>query len=381
MTRLRIALVHPFPWPEVRRGAERYLSDLTWFLSEDGHEVDVVTGTGGPSRVDLVDGVRTRRRHLLGRRRLEHVGVSVIDAFGAVALPTLLRHRYDVVHALVPSGAVAARLAGRRTVYTILGHPTPEQVGVRRLDAPILRTALRVANRVTVLSEASRESTRFLTQRRLDVLPPGLRSEAFPPNLEARSGPLRVLFSADASDERKGAETLLRAFALLLRDHPDARLQHSGVGSVDAALAQLPDAERGLVAAAIDRLGPGRPTDVAERYRAATVTVLPARHEAFGLVLVESLSCGTPVVCAADGGPPEIVDDPRVGTVAAPGEAVALAAAIGRSAALAADPQTPAHCAAHARRWDWTKAVGPRHVELYDEIRRSHPRRAESGTS
>lgn len=370
VTRMRIAIVHPFPWPEVRRGAERYLSDLSWFLQRDGHDVDIVTGTGGRGRTDVEDGIRVRRRRLFGRRRLERFGVNALDSFGVLALPVLVRHRYDVVHALVPSGAIAARLAGQRTVYTILGHPTPDQLGIRRFDAPLMRAALRAAHRVTVLTEASRESTRFLTDRHLDVLPPGLRKETFAPNTNARTGPLRVLFSADASDERKGAEILLRAFAILLRDQPDARLQHSGVGSVDAALSRLADDERRLVDAAIDRLGPGEPEAVAGRYRAATVTVLPARHEAFGLVLVESLACGTPVVCAADGGPPEIVDDPKVGAVAPLGDAAALADAIRRTAALAADPATPGRCAEHAQRWDWTTSVGPRHVALYEEVRR-----------
>src|SRR5439155_26035519 len=48
---LRIAVVHPFSWPEVRRGGERYLDDLVWYLTEAGHAVDVITGTTSPSFV------------------------------------------------------------------------------------------------------------------------------------------------------------------------------------------------------------------------------------------------------------------------------------------------------------------------------------------
>ena len=59
---LRIAVVHPFSWPEVRRGGERYLDDLVWYLTEAGHAVDVVTGTTSPSFVAARGGATERRR-------------------------------------------------------------------------------------------------------------------------------------------------------------------------------------------------------------------------------------------------------------------------------------------------------------------------------
>lgn len=371
---MRIALLHPFPWPEVRRGAERYLADLSWFLAGAGHDVDVITGTSGRSTTSVEDGVRVHRRHLHGRHRLHRFDISPSDAFGAHALPTLLRRRYDVVHTLVPSGVIAAKLTAQRCLYTLLGHPTPEQVGIRRVDEPVLRTALRRADAVAVLSTATADSIRFLTTRPVEVVPPGLRSDRFPVDLTPRRGPLRVLFSAHGSDARKGGAVLVEAFARVLQVHPDARLQHSGEGSLDHALGTLPTEERLLVDGALDRLGPGAPDDVPARYRAATVTVLPARHEAFGLVLVESLASGTPVVCVDDGGPPEIVTDPGVGRVVPPDDAAALAAAIVDVAALAGDPATPGRCAEHARSWDWATSIGPRHVAVYrDLVERRHP--------
>ena len=37
---MRVALIHPFSWPDIRRGGERYLHDLAWYLTGQGHEVD-----------------------------------------------------------------------------------------------------------------------------------------------------------------------------------------------------------------------------------------------------------------------------------------------------------------------------------------------------
>jgi glycosyltransferase involved in cell wall biosynthesis len=124
------------------------------------------------------------------------------------------------------------------------------------------------------------------------------------------------------------------------------------------------------VRAAIDVLGPGDPDDVPTRYRESTVTLLPAEHEAFGLALVESLACGTPVACTPTGGMPEIIGDEPVGMVARESTPLALAEALHGAISLSAEPSTPALCAARARYWSWKESVGPAHERLYRAISR-----------
>jgi glycosyltransferase involved in cell wall biosynthesis len=131
------------------------------------------------------------------------------------------------------------------------------------------------------------------------------------------------------------------------------------------------------VAAAIDVLGPGSPKEVPGRYRAATVTVLPAEHEAFGLALIESMASGTPAACTPTGGMPELVDA-TVGCVASASTAAALSDALRRAVDLAAEPTTPARCVERAARWDWEEAVGPAHEEVYEAL--AARRRVPSGT-
>jgi glycosyltransferase involved in cell wall biosynthesis len=176
-----------------------------------------------------------------------------------------------------------------------------------------------------------------------------------------------VLFSADAGDRRKGVDRLLAAFARVLDERPDARLQISSATDWTWALDAL-GRDRGRVERAVDALGAGRPEDVPGRYRAATVTVLPSSGEAFGMVLVESLASGTPVVCNDDGGMPSIVSDPAIGRVATATDPTALADAILDVIGLAVAPGTPERCVAHAARWDWATAVSPAHEELYEAV-------------
>ena len=89
---LRIAIVHPFPWPEVRRGAERYLDDLSRYLAKRGHEVVVITGTHGRGRRDQrSDGVTVRYRRHLPPGPIARFGITRVETFGMQALAALLQ--------------------------------------------------------------------------------------------------------------------------------------------------------------------------------------------------------------------------------------------------------------------------------------------------
>jgi phosphatidylinositol alpha-mannosyltransferase len=365
VTRLHIALVHPFSWPEVRRGGERYLADLAWYLERAGHRVELITGTSGASTSSRGGDVTIRKlRHLRGRAtRL--VARDADESFGFRAFPRLVARRFDVVHAFVPSAAIAARAAGQRTIYTVLGHPSAELVAALPRARRLMRAAVRSASAVVALSQASARATEEVFGRATGILPPGVILDRFPLAAAPRTGPPRLLFNAFASNPEKGLGTLVDAFAMLLGRVPDARLVLAGPGEPDWALSRLDARAR----ASVEVLGPGRLEDVPLRYREATVTVLPSTNEAFGLVLVESLASGTPVVCSAVGGPPEIVDRPEIGRVAPYADPPALATAIEEVIGLARDPATPERCRTHARRFDWEAAVGPLHERLYVAIR------------
>src|SRR5205807_5532911 len=129
-----------------------------------------------------------------------------------------------------------------------------------------------------------------------------------------------------------------------------------GPGDPAWAFAEL-GAAKASVEAAVDILGAAPTRELAARYRSATVTVLPSRDDAFGIVLLESLACGTPAVCCSAGGMPEIISLSEVGRVAPYGDARALARALEEAISLAGDPATSALCREHARRWDWSEVV------------------------
>jgi glycosyltransferase involved in cell wall biosynthesis len=336
-----------------------------------------------------------------------------VQTFGATAVSALTRRRYDIVHALTPTGVLAAGLTRHRCVYTALGHPSLEEFALERGSAATFRAALGSADATVALSASAADrigaiaaGTRFrrtrVAARRnrrlmrgegpgnwLRVIPPGVRLDRFGP-----AGPAatpcrgaRVLFASDASEIRKGVHYALAAVGQLRRTDPEARLvlcgpgdAHwtvSGVGSTASAILARRDplavtglGEEGgrLLAEATEAVPGVASEDMAVQYRSATVTVLPSWEEAFGLVLAESLACGTPVVAFEEAGMTDVISRPEVGRLARFGDVDGLARALVETVALAGRPETAAICADHARRWGWAESVGPAYEDLYRSV-------------
>jgi glycosyltransferase involved in cell wall biosynthesis len=380
MRPLRIALVHPFSWPEVHRGGERYLHDLAWYLTGAGHEVHIITGTEGEPSVTITDGVTIHRyRHWTRAPGLGRP-LSALETFGIVALAALARNRFDLAHALTPTGAIGARLTGHRVMYTLLGHPTRQDFTERGdFSRQLFTLAVRSATAATALSKAAARQGSAISRGRVHALYPGVRLDQFTPDLRPRSGAPIVLFPADASEVRKGLDFTLAAVTRLLERRPDLRLQLGGPGNpswvTDAPAHDVtPSVARAL--AATDCLGVADLGGMPSRYRAASVTILPSVNEAFGLVLAESLACGTPVVGSAGGGIPEIISRPTVGRTAPYGDTAALAKALEEAIELSRDPATPSRCVEAATRWGWQEVVGPAHERFYEAVMSDRRHRA-----
>jgi glycosyltransferase involved in cell wall biosynthesis len=106
---------------------------------------------------------------------------------------------------------------------------------------------------------------------------------------------------------------------------------------------------------------------LARAYGEAWVAVLPSQHEAFGLVLVEAMACGTPVVGHAHGAIPEVVSDEGLGRLFEELTVKSVADAILDAMPLSAMPGTAARCRARAEEFS-TERCTQRYLDLYREL-------------
>ncbi len=130
----------------------------------------------------------------------------------------------------------------------------------------------------------------------------------------------------------KGFMTLLRAFAHV--EHPQARLAILGKGPDDEKIRS--EAQRLGVADRIEL--PGYVIDPGAYLSRASCLVSPSYCETFGLVVVEALDHGLPVVSTMSGGPSEILNAPELGRLVPIGDEKAMAAAITEMLAEPGDP-------------------------------------------
>jgi glycosyltransferase involved in cell wall biosynthesis len=321
---MKVVFPYPTYWPYIRRGAERCIHDLSSYLAERGHEVDIITSKPGAGRVVMQDGVRVIYLRQISHPLTYRYGPLMrLYAFGLAAVPHLVRGNYDVAHMWSYSSVVAAPLLKTRARLPYLYHLiVKNHYWPGRVDRWMFNRLLRNASHVAALTpEGAREASERYGLP-VGVLPPPVDMERFRPLGDKDLAHPRVLFTGDLGDPRKGGPLLLRAWDEIHRRCPDARLVLAGpfglvgfdFGSDVYTLERLNLVRNAAARDAIEIPGPGALAELPATYARAAVTVLPSVEEAFGMVVTESLAAGTPVVCSSTGGPGEIVGaNERVG--------------------------------------------------------------------
>lgn len=186
--------------------------------------------------------------------------------------------------------------------------------------------------------------------------------------------------------ERKGIRELIAAIPRVLQAAPTSRFAIAGgppnLSSADVA-AQWLTPEAAPHQARIHFTGWLSPSQLTRWYRSADVLVVPSRYEPFGMVILEGMAHGLPIVASAVGGPAEILDHGRTGLLFSPRDVTALAdhlIALVRDRGLR---QRLGHAGAEEARlsWTWPNRVAAMR-EVYAELtqhKRSAPGFALSG--
>jgi glycosyltransferase involved in cell wall biosynthesis len=288
-------------------GAERVFCVLVGELIRRGHEVIVVTfdRPGTPSFYPL--NVSVRRLDLgIGNTGQRARFIETLCRIAELRNVVKSERPYVAVgfmHSMFVPLSLA--LIGLRVPVVGSEHIVPEHYGSRPLEFALFMISAPLLCKITVLSEAIRDRYPRLIRRRMIAMPNPViaaSGRARP----ADDKPCYILLSVGRLDPQKDQATLIQAFRNLAATWPEWNLKILGEGPL-----------RGELLAKVESLGlegrvilPGATSNIAAEYRDADVFVLPSRYEAFGLVTVEAMSYGLPVVGFADcSGTNELIED------------------------------------------------------------------------
>lgn len=291
------------------------------------------------------------------------------------------REKVDVVHAhwLIPQGLIAAclqLLPGRRVPFVVTSHGADLFALRGRVLQTLKRFVLRRAARATVVSHAMQEAAEMLIEdlAKVAVIPMGVDLDGrFTPDPRVQRLSGEILFVGRLV-EKKGLRHLINAMSAVLRRFPDACLTIAGFGPQEAALKAQADA-LGL-STAIRFVGAVPQSELPIYYRRAALFVAPfveaedGDREGLGLVTIEAIACGCPVVVGDLPAVRDIVGSPEYACLRVPSaDEAALAEAV---IAVLSDPVGSAAIVSRLRahlatRFDWC-AVAHAYGELLTRV-------------
>ncbi len=339
---MRILFLHKFNFNNSWGGSASYLRALYLALTKMGHNVNVVspnypdkygfTTCRLPFEMTLTFGPEKRPGETtLDELTTEQLESMAEQAAEIIAAREFLDTKPDLIIAnhINLMALVAWRLSNRFDVpYRIISYGTDTQLLLKdRRYCHIFGTAARGAEKILSISGFVAKEIESTVGGRVEVLGGGVDLDLFYPLPSIPKVKNRLVFFGRFVTE-KGLWTLLDAFSLQ-KSAAELELVGEGPlrGEIETFLSTSP--LRGRVKLT-DYVAPERLRDILV---CSGLAVVPSTwQEPLGLVVLEAMACGLPVVASSVGGIPEMISDGVNGLLVPPGDSLALAAAIDSAA-------------------------------------------------
>ncbi len=353
---MRVGLVCPYSL-DVPGGVQNHVRDLAQVLTARGHHVGVLApgddDVAHPGHITVV-----------GRAVPVRYNGSVARlAFGPrVAARTakwLREGEFDLLHVhepLSPSVSLIALWAADVPVVATCHSANLRSRTLSSLAGVLRPTIEKISARIAVSESARAPLVEHLGGEPM-MIPNGLFcasfTQAMPVERWRSPGPT-IAFLGRTDEPRKGLDVLLQALPAIVECHPTARLLVAGHGDVDVS--QAPAAVRGH----LEVLGQLTDVDRARLLSSAHVYVAPQiGGESFGMVLVEAMAAGVPVVASDLPAFRSVLGDGAHGVLFPVGEPAACADAVSH---LLRDTNTRQRLRSSAAtavlRYDWSRVIG-----------------------
>jgi phosphatidylinositol alpha-mannosyltransferase len=377
--RLRICLVSAAyrPYPS---GVSEHVHHLAEALRDLGQDVSILT-TSFPGLVGNLDSLPVTRfgRALLIPMNRSYATLPVGLRMSGQVKRFLAQGNFDVVHCHGMFWPEISYWAIRHSRSVNLVTFLTAGFRIHTEGATLFRTLFRyqlakIHGRIAI-SQRAREAAEPYVAGEFRIIPCGIDLGRFHPGVsprpERKPGQRRILFLGRL-DARKGIEVLLRALPTVLKSIPGVRLAVVGRGPSEPRARQM-SGELG-VSASVDFLGAALPEDLPRHYAGCDVYCAPGLGgETLGIVLLEAMASGAPVVASRIPGYDETVRDGIDGILVPPAEPDALASAL--VSVLTDEPRRKTLAAAgleRAQEYAWLRIAG-RTLEFYRELLQARP--------
>jgi glycosyltransferase involved in cell wall biosynthesis len=387
---MRVCFVSPSYFPTIG-GTEVAIYELGKRLVNKGCEVISVTPTpNGVQKIVDDSGMLVYRipipfelpilspRHLYGRL----FPPPITSTYALIKiLKTNKLGQIDILHQfhvfyLGAASVLAKKLLGKRLVTSLMGwdiydpiHPLP------KLLNPYLAHILNNSDMIVSPAKQLLSYVRQICKRKIRIIPHGVDVARFNANIHQNDYKVKLglkkdevlALSVQRLAPRKGVENLLYAMSIVVKENSKVKLAIIGDGSEKARLIEL--TKKLGINKNVTFMGFVDFDDLPKYYSTCDIFVLHSLYELFGIVLVEAMACGKPVISTKVGAIPEIVDHGKTGFLVEPKNPKQLAEAILK---LASDEKLRNKLGSEGRRkarekYDWDIIVD-KYLHEYEQI-------------
>lgn len=350
---MRVGIVCPYSW-DVPGGVQFHVRDLAEVLTARGHTVSVLAPADDDTPVPAYVVPAGRAVPVRYNGSVARVNFGPLSA--ARVRRWLREGEFDLLHVHEPATPSLSVLACWAASGAMVGTFHTSNLRSRAMLAayPILEPALEKLGARIAVSEDARRTLVAHVGGDAVLIPNGVFVDRFAsaaPESRWQGSGGTIGFVGRLDEPRKGLPTLLAAMERVLAERPGVRLLVAGRGDVDEVLEDVSPAVR----EAVTFLGVVDEGDKARLLRSVDLYVAPnLGGESFGVVLVEAMAAGAPVLASDLEAFKRVLDEGRVGSLFPTGDVDKLADGIGR---LLDDPDECAALAERARVWvrrfDW----------------------------
>lgn len=334
---MKLLIVAPYFYPHIG-GLENYAWTMALGLKKTyKHKIIVVTSNHSENKTckEKIKGINIYRLSPLFK--LSNTPINPMWFFTVRKIIKAERPDCIIVHSPVPFISDVAFFMKGKVPYIMTYHAGSMKKGKLLIDIIlgfyedyILRYIFTQADHIIAYSPDFIRQRLSSFKTKTSLITPGVNRDIFYPKKVLKKKTLQILYvgKIDSTATWKGVDILLDAFKLVHLKCPDSHLRLVGSGNY---INHYKDIVNNLgLNNFVHFTGSLQGEKLADEYRKSDVFVLPSLSEAesFGMVLIEAMACGTPVIGSKIGGIPFVIDQNKNGLLVKPGDKKSLAKAI-----------------------------------------------------